>query len=293
VARTAGPDAVGKDDGLIERGLDLLNFDETRDEEAQAFRDWYADRMGYALPAFEFWLENDPSVLKRYRLHAYLSNSSIMSALGMLHFYSIYSYPDGILYEIRNAQKFGASKAQILETLAVAFIHHGPRGARYVATSSSDYMRTFEPVGVAPVFPDGWGPDHAAFEAGLDFSTVELSPREGDLLIEWYRRTLGEVPDYIPFYIKHRPLVLKQMRNRFENSIVDALPKQMMPWLQLQWNAGRGHEDGIWENALLGRAWGISEADLVDAVVWGVNYGGGTAGANVAARVLTKIFPEV
>jgi hypothetical protein len=275
---------------MLDRGLDLLNFDATSDEEVTAFRDWYANRMGYALPAFEFWLDNDPSVLKRYRLHAHVSNSSIMTALGMLHFYAVYSYPDGILYEVRNSQKYGASKAQILETLAVAWIHGGPRAGRYIETSAGEHVRGYDEPATPPTFPDGWAPDHDAFKSGLDFTQLELSEEEGRLLTEWYERTLGEVPDYVPFYIRHRPLVLKQMRNRFENSITTALPKQMMPWLQLSWNAGRADADGIRENALLGRAWGMSEAELVDAVVWGVNYGGGTAGANVAARVLADVF---
>jgi hypothetical protein len=276
----------------MDRGLDLLNVDATTQEEITAFRAWYADRMGYALPAFEFWLDLDPAVLKRYRLLAHVSHSSVVTALGMLHFYAIYSFPDGILYEVRNSQKYGATKAQVLETLATAFIHHGPRGGRYVEAAAGEHMRAWEESDAQATFPEGWAPDPEAFESGLDFSQVELSEREAGLLTEWYERTLGVVPDYIPFYIKHRPLVLKQMRNRFEHSIGVALPKQMMPYLQLHWNAGRGHEDGIWEAALLGRAWGVSEADLVDAAVWGVNYGGGSAGANTAARVLGKVFAE-
>ena len=275
---------------MLDRGLDLLSPDETTDVEVEAFRDYYESRLGYLLPALGFWLENDPSVLKRYRLQAAQSTSKPITALGMLHFYAVNAYEDGILYEIRNSRAWGATKAQVLETLATSFIHAGPRGMRYVAAAATDELRDYEPTGDEMQFPEGWAPDPDALRSGLDFTRGELLPGEREQLEEWYRKTIGEVPGWVEFLAAHRPAVLKAYRSRLENSIRDALPKQVLPWLLIQLNTARGLRDGIREWALVGKAFGIADEDIVDAVVWGVGYGGGADVATVARDALSDVL---
>ena len=272
---------------LIDRGLDLSNLDSTSPDEFAAFREFYQRTKGYALPAFEFWAEFGPEVLKRYRLQAKQTGAeSLIVPLSFLHLYAVIGYSEGILYEIRNAQAMGATKAQILETLAVAFLHAGPRGMQYVATSSQAYLESYEePTPAAAPFPVGWEPDPKAFESGLDFSEPGLTRAEIASLETWYQRCQGEIPPYVTFLAEFRPSLLKAYRSRFENSIRTALPKQMMPYLMTHFEVVRGSEDGIREGVLLAKGFGLSRAQTVDAIAWGLLYGG-PAAASIAERAV-------
>jgi hypothetical protein len=265
---------------IIDRGLVLTRPDELAPEELQEFKDHYIASKGSWLPAFEFWIQHRPDVLKRYRLQARQSTTpttlpkALPNVLAFLHYYSIVGYPDGILYEINLARDNGARKNTCLATIAVAFIHGGPRGMRYVSTSSNDAIRDFQEPEKPENWPDGWAPDPEAFQAGLDFSSGELLPGELEKVVAWYERVSGEVPAWVHFLAKHRPHALKAMRNRFEFAIKDAMPKQMMPYLQLHWNTARCHRDGIREAALMGRGFGMTDELIADAIVWGTIYGG-------------------
>jgi alkylhydroperoxidase/carboxymuconolactone decarboxylase family protein YurZ len=275
---------------MLDRGMNLLDPVNTSADEIAAFRDFYTQRLGYMLPALDFWLENRPEVLKRYRLQAAQSESKPVTALGMLHSYVVQGYEDGIVYEIRNARAWGATREQVLETLAVAFIHGGPRAMRFVASAATEEIRAYEHNGESMQFPDGWAPDPEALRSGLDFTTAALTPTERTALEAWYQTRVGYVPGWVSFLADHRPEVLKSYRGRLENSIRDALPKQVLPWLLIQLNTTRGFEDGIREWALVGRSFGMADADIVDAVVWGLGYGGGGDGVTIADRALRSVL---
>ena len=263
---------------LHDRGLDLSNPDVMTPEEHRRFREFYIRTKGYALPAFEFWADFQPDVLKRYRLQALHSGpESIIVPLSFLHLYSVVGYGDGVLYEVRNCQSIGATKAQILETMALAFLHAGPRGMGSVATSSADYMRTYvEPIESKRLFPVGWEPDPDAFKAGLDFSTADLSADELARLEAWYMRYEREVPSYVRFLAEFRPALLKAYRQRFEHSHF-ALPKQMVPYMLLHFEVSRGLAEGIREGVLLARGFGMTKTQALEAISWGMLYGGPTA----------------
>lgn len=275
---------------LIDRGLDLSDLHETSQEEIVGFRDFYRERFGYPLPAFEMWLENRPDVLKAYRLQASQSRSAPWTAVAMMHLYAIHGYEDGILYEIKNCQGHGLTKKQVLEGLAVAFIHAGPRGMRFVATSSREYLRDYEERDTPPTWPDNWDVDPDAFHSGVDFSNPDLTDAERARLEGWYETTLGEIPASVAFMVRHRPSVLKAYRCRWENAIQDGLPKQMMPYLMMQFNVTRGFSEGIREAALLGRAFGMGLEQVVDALVWGVGYGGGLDSVYAAEASISEVF---
>jgi hypothetical protein len=280
---------------IIDRGLNLSEPDTMDPAEYEEFKDFYVRTKGYALPAFEFWAEQRADVLKRYRLQARMTptptglRTPLPNTLAFLHYYSIVGYDDGILYEVINAQACGATKAQIVETIAVAFLHAGPRGMRYVATSSQDYLRTYEePEQPGPWF-DNWDVDPEAFRAGLDYSQAELLDGELELIEAWYERVSGEVPSHIRFLGRHRPHVLKAFRHRFEYAIKDGMPKQMMPYLQLHLNVIRGFKDGIREAVLMGRGFGMTDEQLADGIVWGMLYGG-PASVSIAAEACQGIL---
>ena len=74
--------------------------------------------------------------------------------------------------------------------------------------------------------------------------------------------------------MRHRPSELKAYRNAFEHAIMTSLPKQMMAYLLLHHNVHRGSPGGIREAVLLGRAFGMTVDQLLDAICWGAFQGG-------------------
>ena len=279
-----------------EGGLDLSAPDSWTEQEQASFTAFYMAFKNQTMPGHDFWIANRPDVLKRYRLQTLQMDSaegrpfSKIGTLCYLHYYAIVGFEDGIRYQIVNAQKRGgATKAAVLATLAVAFLHAGPLGMRFVATSSQEYLRDFEEPAEQSGWPDGWASDPEAFRAGLDFSTPDLSARELVALELWYERVCGEVPAYVRFLGRHRPKVLKAYRQRFEFAIGDAMPKQMMPLLQLQWNAIRGCAAGIRDAALMARGFGVSRAFALDAVSRAMVYCGPT-GVAVVEQAAGDVF---
>jgi hypothetical protein len=85
---------------------------------------------------------------------------------------------------------------------------------------------------------------------------------------------LGEVPRHAKFLAEHRPDLLKAYRNRYEHAIRRSLPAQMLPVLMLHYNAVRGFAGGIRENALLGKALGLTRSQLLNAICLAELHGG-------------------
>lgn len=278
-------------------GLDYSSPDTLTAEEVAAFREHYVYTKGYSIPAFEFWLDFRADVLKRYRASVPSMTTRaepdclVKNCLTMLHHYAIVGYEDGILYEVRLSQRRGATRGEVLDTLAIAFLHGGPLGSRFVATSSGEFLKGWTEEGSADEkrWPAGWSFDPHAFDSGIDFSSTRATREDMDLLIGWYKRTLGEVPRYVRFYAEFRPDFLKAYRNRLENVIRGGLPKQMLPYLLLNFNITRGNADGIRENVLLARAVGVSKEQLVDAFAWASIYAG-VEGVSLADEVAGDIL---
>lgn len=279
-----------------EGGLDLSSPDSWTAAEEESFTAFYMAIKHQTMPGHDFWIANRPDVLKRYRLQALQMGSpegrpfSKIGTLSYLHYYAIVGFEDGVLYQIVNAQKRGrTTKAAILATLAVAFLHAGPLGMRYVATSSAEYLRDFEEPAEPSGWPTGWEVDPDAFRSGIDFATPALTGGELRALEAWYERVCGEVPAHVHFLGRHRPEVLKAYRQRFEFAIRDAMPKQMLPILQLQWEVSRGCRPGIREAALMARGFGVSRALAVDAVARGMVYCG-PGGVSVVEDAAGDVF---
>ena len=264
-------------------GLDVSRPDEMTPEEVAAYRREYTGSNKGLLDSFEFWLEFRPDVLKRHkaRTRHYTSATEpsyhLVGLLGAIHQYTIGAFKEGIAYEIRLAQTNGALRTDILDTLSVAFIHSGHRGM-YAAADYSDYIRDYEdPDPATRHFPEGWSFDPNAFDSGMDYSSREATAEDMDRAQDWYQRTLGEVPRYVRFLARDRPGLLKAYRDRYEHAIRDSLPKQMLPWLLLNYNTVRGFHEGIRENVLLGRALGMTREQLLDAICYGVLHSGANA----------------
>jgi alkylhydroperoxidase/carboxymuconolactone decarboxylase family protein YurZ len=266
----------------LQDGLDVSRPDETTEEEIAAYRAQYLGTGKGLLDSFEFWLEFRPDVLKRHKARTRHFRTTrepdrpLVGILGAIHQYTVSAFREGIAYEIRLARSLGATRAEILDTLSVAFIHSGHPGM-YAAAAYADFLREYVDPEPVTRFPDNWSFDPGAFDSGMDYSQRDASAQDIDALIRWYRRTLGEVPRYASLLAEHRPGLLKAYRDRYEHAIRDALPKQMLPYLLLSYNVVRGFRDGIREHVLLGRAVGMTREQLLDAICHSVLHAGAEA----------------
>src|SRR3546814_19070756 len=57
----------------VHRGLDLSKPTEISQEEIDGFRGHYATQFGLPLDGLDWWLDENPEVLKRYRLYCSLT----------------------------------------------------------------------------------------------------------------------------------------------------------------------------------------------------------------------------
>jgi hypothetical protein len=257
----------------IHRGLDLSKPTEITQQEIDSFRDHYRTQFGLALEGLDWWLDKNPEVLKRYRLYCSLTlrvKPAVMGG-GTLAFYMLMGYVQGARYCMHSFLNDGLSRAQALEMIAIAFVHAGPRGMETIAEAMKGLDFPEQPDPPAK-FPDGWAVDLDAFKSGIDFSNPRLSADEKAKLYDWYLRTLGEIPPYVRFMAEHRPGLLKTHRARFENMLYH-LPKQCWPTAMLYYHVMTRVAEGIRENVLLCKAWGVSKSDTLDVVGNALVYG--------------------
>jgi hypothetical protein len=257
----------------VHRGLDLSKPTEITEQEKAAFRAHYAAQFGHSLDGLDWWLDRDAEVLKRYRLYSSLTLrvEPAMTGNGTLTFYALNGHVVGVRYVLHSWRARGINRAQALEMLAMAFVHAGPRGMETIEEAHRGIE--FPEVAEQPArFPDEWTADIDAFRSGLDFSSVTLSAAEKASLYDWYLRTIGEIPPYVRFMAEHRPTLLKTHRARIENMLY-VLPKQFWPTTMLYYHVMSRLAEGIRENVLLCKAWGVSKADTLDTIGNALVYG--------------------
>jgi hypothetical protein len=257
----------------VHRGLDLSTPTELTEEEAEAFRAHYATQFGHSLDGLNWWLDANPEVLKRYRLYCSISLplKPAMTGNGTLTFYALMGHVVGVRYVLHSWRARGVNRAQALEMLAMAFVHAGPRGMETIVEAHKGIE--FPEICDAPArVPDGWAADIQAFRSGLDFSTVDLGAKEKSLLYDWYMRTIGEIPPYVRFMAEHRPRLIKTHRARIENMLY-VLPKQMWPTTMLYYHVMSRVAEGIRENVLLCKAWGVTKEDTLETISNALVYG--------------------
>jgi hypothetical protein len=257
----------------VHRGLDLSKPTEITPEEIEAFKHHYATQFGHSLEGLDWWLDMNPEVLKRYRLYSSLTLrvEPAITGNGTLTFYAIGGHLTGVRYVLHSWKTRGVSKAQALEMIAMAFVHAGPRGMETIAEAAKDIE--FEEAPDPPAkFPEGWAVDLDAFKSGLDFSAPSLSGAEKAKLYDWYLATIGEIPPYVRFMAQHRPSLIKTHRARIENMLYH-LPKQMWPTTMLYYHVMSRLAEGIRENVLLCKAWGVTKSDTLDTIGNALVYG--------------------
>lgn len=273
----------------VHRGLDLSKPTETTPEEIEAFKGHYSAQFAKALEGLDWWFDASPEVLKRYRLYCSLTLrvSPAVMGNGTLAFYMLNGYERGVRYVVEAYRNDGLSRAQIYENIALAFVHAGPRGMQTVSRALEG-LKLEEAPNPAAKFPEGWAPDIDAFKSGLDPSTVTLSAEERRNIEDWYMRTIGEIPSYVTFLANHRPKLLKTHRLRMENMLY-VLPKQMWPTHMLYYHVMTRLAEGIRENVLLCKAWGVTKSDTLDVIGNALVYGQMEA-ATMIQREASDIF---
>lgn len=283
---------------MLDRGLDLARLDVTTEEEIAAFRAHYTASHGGSLAAYDFWLALDPSQVKRHRLQARWSADDegralpLHGTLAFLHLYTVLAYRAGIRYETLHSRSLGCSRPAVLETLALAFIHSGPRGIDAVNEAARDIFDTWagsqDAVLMQSAFPKNWTWDPNWLRLDLDFTTPEWSQGDWSRLTAWYQRHLGSIPPYAEFLRRSRPGLLKAWWARLEGAFKGALPMQMLPFVMIHFNVSRAVAPGIREGVLLARSVGMTAGQIDEAIAWGTLYGG-PAAASAAAQAIAEL----
>jgi hypothetical protein len=279
-------------------GIDLIGADTMSDAEIDGLHRRLLRRgiTGYPLSVFALWTQHDPSVLKRYMLQVDAQmptpEARLLCNLATLHHYAVLRFSPGIAWELDVAARAGFTRREVLDILALAYLNAGPSTQGPVHDAASDRLREWQdpPADAHATFPSGWGPDPEAFRSGLVVSSPpQMSDGELRGLHDWYERTTGEIPAAVRFLGTYRPELLKAYRLRWENCL-QALPKQVMPFVMLHHGAMRGDVASVRDAALLGRAWGMTREQAAWGVTVGLTFGGGLEPMHVAHQALADVF---
>ncbi len=134
------------------RGLDLSNIGTASEGEKQDFRKFYDRMLGRPHPGLEFYLNNVPDAMKRYRAFAdaatprNLDTDRRVTSFGFLTYYALTGYVEGVRYLVYIMQQLGLTQAQVMEGLTIAFLHAGPRGSETIATALEEFPWTVPPT---------------------------------------------------------------------------------------------------------------------------------------------------
>jgi len=288
----------------VRGGLNLDQLDVTTDEEIDQQLTRARKERGpldpgplYAMTSSSVLLYTRPDFAKLnsrildgwyrdYPLKPIIAHSSFVN----LHTYINQGWETGIENCTRGLQGWGVTKAQLMEAIVHAGLSAGPRGMqrvyRAIGIILGDYVEQPRTID----WPEGWAPDMAAFKCGLDESTRNLTSGDQRAIEEWYERTIGEVPRWVWWLAKNDPTSLKAYRGRWENTFRGALPKQMMPYLSIRHTTVMGDAAGLREAVLLGRAWGMTDAYIVNTIVQSVHYYTGVERLNMVDEVLQDVL---
>jgi hypothetical protein len=249
------------------------------------------------MTANSLWLYTRPDVAKlHYRMIAGWAslgiNSGIITASSAanMHTYINQAWEIGVENCMRGLQARGFTRDQVLEVVMHAQLSAGIRGLEVVSRAIGPILGDYVQRDNTPDWPEGWAPDMDAFYCGLDGTTMDLTDQDLKNIEQWYERTMGWQPPRIRFLAKHEPVTLKSWRAKWEGVFRGALPKQMMPYLALRHNIVSGDRNGLKEAALLAKAWGVTDAIIVNTVVQGAYYFCGPERMDLAEEVLGDIL---
>lgn len=264
--------------------LDLTNLDETSEEEIHDHLLQWSDYtrvrgIYYAMNALSFLVDNRPDFAKLATLGNGGNPSGLVGhparpLLENVRDFAEYirlGWEPGIYNEARELQQLrGCTKAQINEIIMYAQLSGG--GIRAIGHVHNALGKSFYDWqdSSGAIWPEGWAADPDAFKCGLDLSVGDMTESDRRNLEAWYESTLGWIPKWVRFGLKHNPRALKWQRAKWERAI-KTLPKQVAPYLMLAQHALTGSREGLREGALLAKAWGFT-ADWVVEPISGMAY---------------------
>jgi hypothetical protein len=158
-----------------------------------------------------------------------------------------------------------------METVRLAALHGGPRGVNAFAEVADEYLSEWSEAadGASRVgWPEGWLPDVERFRSGIDLGSDALEPGELELVRDWHRELLGEVPPHVDFLARVSPRAFKTQRARLETAITGALPAQMIPLLFLHLSAVRLWPKPLRRAIQMAKALGVRRGELVATLYW-------------------------
>jgi hypothetical protein len=202
------------------------------------------------------------------------------------------AWETGILNTVHSCRRQGVTRGQLLDVFMAGQLTGGPRGAENIYRAVWMMLRDYRDRPAPAEFPDGWTADDAAFRCGLDLSTLELTSADRDAIFGWYERTIGYVPASVSFAAEHHARFLKNYRAKWEGAFRGGLPKQMLPYMTLRYCTINGFREGIRENALLAKAWGMQREYVVHAVMSSAYYMNGLPAISVAQDALADILSD-
>ena len=267
----------------VSHGLDLTDLDHTTSQEIDAhlMDAWSARQPLYTMYATSLMTDYAPKFAKLSRwgsdLFASDAENVLMLAVQNMHSYMMQGWETGIRNTFHTLHRNGLNTAQMMEIVMFSQLYAGMRGLGHVYHAGGDLLPVMGPPRRSPAFPEGWAPDPAAFQAGLDMSTREMTRQDVDNLTAWYQRTLGFLPNSIAYGLKLNPQFVKINRAKWESAIV-TLPKQVAPYLLVRHHTSVGSVEGLREAVLLARAWGMSNEWIMRGIVGTVMYFTGTEG---------------
>jgi hypothetical protein len=218
-------------------------------------------------------LSSFPNRLRQTGTEESLAVELIVTSLGHLPMYIMYGWETGIYNEFRHLQGRGFTQAQLMELVMYTQLNAGIRGLQHVYNAVAKILPFWSQAAEPAPFPAGWVPDPAAFQAGLDLSTRDLTDADRRNVTDWYERTIGYVPRSVTFAIKRHPEFFKWHRARWE-IIFQTLPKQVVPYIMLRQHLLTGSRDALREAVLLGKAWGITREWIVHGLTVSAYYTG-------------------
>ena len=249
--------ATGSDPGF-DTQLDLSDPDHFSDAEAAALLEWYESSHADGEPGLTdfvgFLIGVRPRALKRYRayaqaLHAHGGVPQLAVALFFLRYYMTLGNEKGVLYEVVAARQWGATKAEVLDTIESGFLMSGPFGANAAAKSQAylDGWPADEPRRLADPWPASW----------LDREIPAAPESASDRFL---RRFAPDVLD--AFTARQAPLTGRR----------PALPAPMFPMLDLHHAVADGRPAEAADAARAAFAAGLSIAELIEVVGFGALY---------------------
>lgn len=251
---------------------------EVTEAEYEAMVEWYARTHGEGnldLTAFlPYMLSLRPDSLKKYRHwveyvpagRKFEDGITDPAPLVWLHYYTTNSYQEGHFYEIIMAREFGATRAEVAQTIVLGWLHGGPRGLNAGAALSVDYMKDWtesDDAVTKMVWPDGWAPDADAFVSGANLDPeAPFTDADREALHAWHQRVQGDVPSYIDVLAEFNPEALKLWRARYENAAVGPLPKQFIAVLQVHQALMIGDPKATRRAVAMAKSFGVTRGQL-------------------------------